>query len=443
MVGAIPRLAILSRFAVSPPQALRYGAFRAFWVGSLASVSGFQILRFGQFWLIFQLTGSPLALGYVGLANGIPAIFLNLFGGLAADRMDQRRLIVIAQSITAALIFLLATITLLDLVRVWHVLTIAFLSGAVEAFDQPARRTLYPHLIDRKVMMSAVALNSAIWPGTRILAPAVAGLIIAWVNTAAAFYVAGLGFFVMAVVTYGLRIPSVTRTAGGGAIQDLLEGLRFIRQSTIFSFFIVLTFFSSFFGMSYIPLMPVFAVDILEVGAKGQGWLLGVGGVGSLATSAWLATRSDSGSRGILIIVGSLMSGLSVAAFALTSWLIGSFALAMALMFIIGVFTSMSNTSLQSAMQMAVPDDLRGRVMGFYGMTYNIRPLGGMQAGALAGLMTTPWAIAVGGLAMASFAIGPVLISRKVRHLDVAIQEAAIEAAGEEDRRSQLSATSR
>ena len=258
---------------------MRYRAYRAFWVGSVASVSGFQILRFGQFWLIFELTGSPLWLGYVGLANGIPAIFLNLFGGLAADRMDQRRLIVIAQSITGSLILLLATITLLDLVRVWHILIIAFLAGAVEAFDQPARRTLFPHLIDRKVMMSAVALNSAIWPGTRILAPAIAGLIIAWASTAAAFYVAALGFFVMAAVTYGLRVPRVNRTAGGGAVHDLLEGLRFIRQNTIFSFLITLTFFSSFFGMSYIPLMPVFAVDILEVGAKGQGWLLGVGGV--------------------------------------------------------------------------------------------------------------------------------------------------------------------
>ena len=422
---------------------MRYGAFRAFWAGSLASVSGFQILRFGQFWLVFQLTGSPLALGYVGLANGIPAIFLNLFGGLAADRVDQRRLIVIAQSITAGLIFLLATLTLLDLVRVWHILTIAFLAGAVEAFDQPARRSLFPHLIDRKVMMSAVALNSAIWPGTRILAPAVAGFIIAWVGTAAAFYVAGLGFFAMAVVTYGLRIPRVTRTASRGVGHDLLEGLHFIRQNTIFSFLIALTFFSSFFGMAYIPLMPVFAVDILQVGAKGQGLLLGVGGIGSLATSVWLASRDNTGSKGLLIIGGSLMAGLSVAAFALTSWLIGSFALAMALMFAIGVFTSMSNTSLQSSMQMAVPDDLRGRVMGFYGMTYNIRPLGGMQAGALAGLITTPLAIAVGGLAMACFAIAPALISRKVRHLDATIREAGLGEGVEERQHSPLSTVSR
>ena len=416
-------LRIITQFNLKLPPALRYPAYRSFWAGSLASVIGFQILRFGQFWLIFQITGSPLALGYVGLANGIPAIILNLAGGLAADRVDQRRLIVIAQSITGSLIFLLATITYLELVQVWHILAIAFLAGAVEAFDQPARRSLFPHLIDRRDMMSAVALNSSIWPGTRIMAPAVAGFIIGWVGTYAAFYVASFGFFTMALITLRLRLPRVTRAASQGAAQDLLEGLRFIKQNTVFSFLISLTFFSSFFGMAYIPLMPVFSVDILEVGAKGQGLLLGAGGIGSLATSAWLATRSERGSRGLLIIGGSMMAGLSVAAFALTSWLAGSFGLALALMFVIGVFSSMSNTSLQSSMQMAVPDRLRGRVMGFYGMTYNIRPLGGMQAGALAILITTPLAVAAGGLALAGFTIAA-LLSKKVRNLDGAMRDA-------------------
>ena len=401
------------------------------------------MLRFGQFWLIFQLTGSPLALDYIGLANGIPAIFLNLFGGLAADRVDQRRLIIIAQSITAGLIFLLATLTLLDFVRVWHLLTIAFLVGAVEAFDQPARRTLFPHLIDRKVMMSAVALNSAIWPGTRILAPGIAGFIIAWYGTAASFYVAGSGFLIMAAVTCSLRLPSVTKVPRRGTVHDLLEGLHFIRQNTSFSFSIALTFFSSFFAMAYIPLMPVIAVDILQVGAKGQGMLLGVGGVGSLITSVWLATRRDAGSKALLILGGSLMAGLSVATFALTSWLIGSFTMALALMFIIGVFTSMSNTSLQSSMQLAVPDALRGRVMGFYGMTYNIRPLGGMQAGALASLITTPLAIAVGGLAVAFFVIGAAFTNRKILHLDARIPGARTDEANGESQTSSFSATDR
>src|SRR4030095_12071845 len=198
---------VWSRLPLSLPPALHYPAYRAFWLGLLASVSGFQMLRFGQFWLVYPPTGSPLPLGYVGLANGVPAICLNLFGGVFADRWDQRRLVIVTQSLTASFIFVLATLTFLNVVQVWHILVIAFCAGAVESFDQPARQSLYPHLIDRKVMRSAVALNSCIWKGTRIIMPAVAGCIIAWTSPAVAFYLAGLGFVGMATVTYRLPVP--------------------------------------------------------------------------------------------------------------------------------------------------------------------------------------------------------------------------------------------
>jgi MFS family permease len=402
---------------------MRYPAFRAFWFAMVASVSGFQILRFGQFWLIFEITDSPLALGYVGLANGIPAILLNLFGGVAADRLDQRRLIMVAQATIAALIFGLATLTLLDLVRVWHLLAMAFLAGAIEAFDQPARRALFPHLIERQAMMSAVALNSSVWPGTRIMAPAVAGLIIAVSGTAVAFYVSGVGFLVMAVVVYFLTVPHVSGRSRTSTFQDLKEGVGFVAKNSIFSSLIALTFFNSFFGMAYIPLMPIFAVDILQVGADGQGWLMGIGGIGSLLTSIWFAARGGGTSKTLLIIGGGVMSGVSVVAFALTSLWVGSFALAMILMFIMGVFNTMQNTALQASMQVLVPDHIRGRVMGLYGMTYNIRPLGGMQAGALAGVITAPFSLAIGGLAVAVFAIGALLFNRDLRRLTGLVRE--------------------
>jgi MFS family permease len=417
----------LKKLNLSAPPAFRYPAFRAFWCGMLASVSGFQMLRFGQFWLIFLITESPLALGYVGLANGVPAVLLNLFGGVAADKVDQRRLIMVAQSIIAVLVFVLATLTLLDVVKVWHILTMAFLAGAVEAFDQPARRALFPHLIDRKDMMSAVAMNSAIWPGTRIMAPAVAGLIIAWAGTATTFYISAAGFLTMAVVVYGLKVPKVASRPSTSTIHDLREGLGFVGKNSMFSYLIGMTFFSSFFGMAYIPLMQLFAVEILRVGAAGQGWLMGLGGVGSLLTTIWFAAKGGNVSRSLLIIVGGMMSGISVVAFALTSVWIGSFFLALALMFLVGVFNTMQNTALQASMQMLVPDHIRGRVMGIYGMTYNIRPLGGMQAGALAGLITAPFAIAVGGLAVAIFAIGSALASRNVRQMDRVMREAELE----------------
>ncbi|MFB3079237.1 MAG: MFS transporter, partial [Lysobacterales bacterium] len=140
----------------------------------MASVSGFQVVRFGQFWLMYELTGSALSLGYVGLAQALPGIVFNLLGGVFADKVDQRRLIMATQSLTASLIFLLATLTLMGLVQVWHVVAIAFLAAGVNAFDEPARHALYPHLIERRAMTSAVALNSAVWQGNRIVAPALA-----------------------------------------------------------------------------------------------------------------------------------------------------------------------------------------------------------------------------------------------------------------------------
>src|SRR6266581_4411745 len=411
------------RLPLSVPPALHYPAYRAFWLGLLASVSGYQMFRFGQLWLIYQLTGSPLPLGYVGLANGVPAVCLNLFGGVFADKFDERRLIMATQSRTASFIFVLATLTLLDAVQVWHIVVIAFCAGAVESFDQPARQSLYPHLIDRQIMGSAVALNSCIWQGTRIIIPAVAGCIIAWAGTAAAFYLGGLGFLTMATMIYSLRVPPTTRRARGSAAHDIREGLTFIRRNSIFSFLIAMTFFNSFFGMAYITLMPVLAVAILHVGAKGQGLLMGMGGAGALLTTLWLSSRSDVGSKGWLIIGGGVMSGLAVAAFGLTSAFVGSFALALAIMFVMGICNTTYNTSIQSSLQMLVPDHMRGRVMGFYGMTHNITPVGGMMASTLADLNTVPFAIAVGGLAVAAFAIGPAMTNGEVRNLGTLLRQ--------------------
>ena len=244
-----------------------------------------------------------------------------------------------------------------------------------------------------------------------------AGFIIAWAGNAAAFFVAGLGFLIMAGVMYGLKVPRMTRRVRGGTAHDILEGLQFIRRNSLFAFLIAMSFFHSFFGMAYITLMPVLAVNILHVGAKGQGLLMGMGGVGSLLTTLWWGVRSDLGSRGWRIIGGGVMSGLSVAALGLTSAFVGSFELALAIMFVIGICNITYTTSIQSSLQMLVPDNMRGRVMGFYGMTHNLMPLGGMLAGALASVITAPFAIVAGGLAVAAFVVGPVLLNGEVRNL--------------------------
>ena len=165
-------------------------------------------------------------------------------------------------------------------------------------------------------------------------------------------------------------------------------------------------------------MMPIFAVDILGVGASGQGQLMGVGAVGSLVVALTLSLRTKLTGTGPLIVLGGVMGGLATVAFALTAQYVGSFALAMFLMLVMGVFNTMFTTLIQNSMQLMVPDAMRGRVMGFYGMTYNIRPLGGMQTGAMAALIGAPFALSVGGLAVAVFALVAGLSSRRLRNLD-------------------------
>ena len=237
------------------------------------------------------------------------------------------------------------------------------------------------------------------------------------------------------MATYRLQVPRVTRTSSGGAAHDIMEGLHFIRRNSAFSFLMRLTFFHSLFGTAYIMLMPVFAVDILEIGADGQGLLLGVGAIGALATTFWLATRSNDAPKAMLIIIGGVMSGISVAAFAITAEYVGSFALALVLMVIVGIFNTAFITATQSSLQMMVPDEIRGRVMGFYGMTYSIRPLGGVQASVLASIsiIGAPIAIAIGGVAVAVFATASALMNRNLRALDAPSPEsAASQVAGEQ-----------
>ncbi len=412
----VPTGSALSRLFSVPP-AMRYPQYRAYWFGTLASVCGFQMLMFSQGWLTYELTGSPLYLGYVAVASALPSIALNLFGGVFADRLDKRKLIFYTQILTATLIFTLAFLTLFELVRVEHIIALAFAAGAVNAFDQPARQALYPHLIDRRVIMSAVALNSAIWQGTRIVAPAVAGIIIGLIGTATAIFVAGAGFVVMAIVILALRVPRIEAGSTGSAFGALWEGLRFIGSSSIFSFLIAMTFFNSFFGMAYITMMPAFAVDILKVDADGQGLLMTVGGVGALSVTLLLSSAGNFHRKGLLIIGGGFAFGLSIVAFALTSRFVGSFPLALALMFVMGTSSSTYMISIMSSLQLLVPDRMRGRVMGFYGMTWSIMPLGGMQAGAVATFVGVSVAIAIGGALVSAFALGPALINRQVRNI--------------------------
>jgi MFS family permease len=405
------------------PLALQNPNFRAFWGGTLISVIGFQMLRFTQFWLIYDITDSSLYIGYLALANGIPTIVFNIIGGVYADRLNQKVLVFITQLLLAVLIFVLFCLTFMGVVNELHILILAFLSGSVEAFDQPARRALYPSLIDREAIPSGVALLSGIWPGTRIIAPAIAGFLIVWTSVATTILISAIGFLIMAIIAINLKVNFTPQQRSTSPLEDLLEGFTYIKAHSIFRFIISITFFQSFFALAYIPMMPVIAKEVLSLGPEAQGVLLGASGLGALSTTIVIAIKPNLGSKFFHVVIGSFLSGLSVVFFALSTMQSGSYYLAIVCMFIVGIFGTLPAISAQSSLQLSVPNNLRGRIMGLYGLTFSLRPLSGFQAGVISGFTNPTFAIAFGGAALSIFTVASFITNKNVRNFNQIIDK--------------------
>lgn len=394
-------------------EALVYRDFRLFWFGSLASVMGFQMLILTQSWMIYDLTGSKVQLGLVGLASAVPSIGLTLFGGVVADKVDQRRLIIVTQLLAVVIVVALGVLTLMDRIAPWHLMVSAFIMGGVGAFDMPSRMAIFPYLIERRSMMNAVALNSVIWQGTRVIGPAAAGMIIALVGPAYTYLTAAAGFLIFVLFLALVRVPRVARASSGNMLKDMRQGLAFVRDNHIFGFLLGMTFFNSFFGMSYIQLMPVFQKDILLVDERGLGLLLAAGGAGALLGTLAVASVGKRLPPGWLIIGGGFLFGATILAFASSRWFLPS----LGLVFLGGLMSSVYMIAVQSTLQMLVPDQFRGRVMGFWGMTYTLMPLGGFQASIVASFLGAPFAIAVGASLVMAFAVLGAARNAQVRGL--------------------------
>ena len=404
------------------PIALKYPDFRNYWLGLLAGVTGYQMLViFALGWLIFDLTdGDSRYVGYMSASVAAPAVLLNLFGGVFADKFNPKRLLAITQFITALVAAGLALLTLRDWVNEWHVLTAAFLIGAVQAFDTPTRQSIFPRLIERKALSNAVALNSVVWTGTRVFAPVLAGIIIGRANISTAIFISAAGFLVLSLVTQTLRLPPMEQ-AKGNVFKEMMTGFLFIKRSPIFSFLIGMTFFNSMFGMSYLFLMPVFAKEVLEVGAVKIGWLMGATGLGALFGIFAAVNLMKVNHKGWLIIGGATIFGTTLVLFAIVSSL-KLYEVSLVILFLEGFFNSIYLMMVMTTLQALVPDEFRGRVMGFYAITWNLAPLGGLQSNIIAHYINAPVAVAIGGALVISFSLGVALVSGRVRNLGIAAE---------------------
>lgn len=376
-------------------RSLRHRNYRLFFGGQLISLTGTWMQNVAQSWLVYRLTGSEALLGLVGFAGLIPVFLLAPFGGAIADRADRRRVLIATQAASLLTALFLATLTLSGAVTVWHVVGAAVALGIVNAVDIPTRQAFVPSLVSGEDLPNAIALNSTIFNGARIVGPAVAGVVLAAVGEGWCFAANSASFLAVIV---GLVMIAVPRRAPDrrslSTMARIAEGFRFAWGHVPIRAILLLVGVVSLTGMPYTVLMPVFAEGILHGGPGSLGLLMAAAGCGALAGSLLLASRREVPGLGLWIAFAPAGFGASLILFSLSRALWLSAAALVGAGFTLIVQMASSNTLVQSM----VPDELRGRVMSVYSMMFlGMAPFGSLLAGALAERVGAPATVAAGG----------------------------------------------
>jgi MFS family permease len=362
--------------------ALKHRNYRLWFWGQMISLFGTWMQTTALGFLIYQLTHSSAYLGYVGFASGVPSWLFMMYGGVVADRVSRRKLLIITQSVMMILAFVLATLVFTGTIQPWHILVLAFGLGSANAFDAPARLAFVSEMVDREDLTNAVALNATMFNTALIIGPAIAGIIYAAFGPGWCFAVNGISFIAVIIALTAMHLrPGEKTSQHSSTLSALKEGINYVRHQPIIRALVGLVATTSLFGMSLGTLLPAWSVKVLHGNAATNGLLFSARGVGSLLGALTLATFGRSRMRGKFITVGSLCFPIFITFFALTYWL----PLSLLLMLFLGVATifvvNLSNATIQSI----VPDSLRGRVMGVYSTIFmGSMPLGALLLGTIA-----------------------------------------------------------
>lgn len=385
-------------------RALRNRNYRLFFGGQAISFTGTWMTHLAMSWLVYRLTGSVLLLGVVGFVGQIPTCVLVPVGGVLADRWNRRRILVITQVLSMLQSFALAVLALTGVIAVWQIMLLSVFQGVVNALDIPARQVFVVEMIeDPDDLGNAIALNSSIFNGARLVGPSLAGMLIAGVGEGWCFLVDGISYLpviaALLAMTLSLRCPL---TKHPPIRQQLQEGLTYAFQSTPIKAILMLVALVSLMGLPYGVLMPVFAREILHGGPHTYGFLMGASGLGALAGGLYLASRKSVLGLGRVIMLATGCFGLGLVAFGYSRILWVSLALMLLVGFGMLVQLAAGNTVLQTI----VEDDKRGRVMSLYAMAFmGMAPFGSLLAGAFASRVGAPQTLLVGGLACVGGAV--------------------------------------
>lgn len=373
----------------------RHPNYRLYWSGAFLSNVGTWMQSLAQGWLVFQLTGSTLLLGVVSFAGSIPILFLSLFGGVLADRVERRKLMIITQTGMMALAFLLAALTFLHVVTVWHIMVIAFLNGVVNAFNAPVRQSIVADLVPRQDLQNAIALNAAQFQSSRILGPTFAGITLAAVGPAWCFFVNGASFLAVIAALFLVKVPPLSQRKAQSMGRNVLEGLGYVwKDPTIFALLMIAAI-PALFGQPYQPMLPSVVSTVLHSNATGLGLLESGAGAGALIGALIVASLAQTRRRGQIQLGMLGLFGIALIAFSQSHWM----AVSVGLVFVVGLASMAYNSLNQTFLHSMVRDEMRGRVMSLLTLTtLGLQPLGALQAGTVGQSFGVSTALLIGGV---------------------------------------------
>ncbi|MER3474259.1 MAG: MFS transporter [Armatimonadota bacterium] len=401
----------------SPPSAVALwhnAVYRSYWIGAFVSFLGSWMQTVAQGWVVYEITNSKLLLGLLGFVGSLPTTLFSLFGGVVADRLEKRRLVLATQSLFMVNAFVLAALVLTGRVEFWHIALIAMLNGFITAIDAPARQAMVMDLVGAQFVTVGVAMNSAALNTARILGPALAGKLIEWVDAGWCFFINGVSYFAILFALW--RIPSTPSLGNAESLSvwsELKEGLSYVYRDGLLRALILLDCALSIFAMSYTTLMPVFARDVLQVGKQGLGNLFSATGFGAVMGALVLARVAGTVPRGKVVLTAAtgLCAGLTL--FALSR----SYVLSLACLVLVGSCAVSALGSINALLQSLSPEHLRGRTMSLHVFALmGLAPFGNLLMGWLASHWTASTALVTGALVCA-FVVVLTAMRRDVRRL--------------------------
>lgn len=376
-------------------RALKHRNFQLFTVGQLISLIGTWMQNTAQQWLVWRLTGSAALLGVFGFASQLPLLCLAWMGGYVGDRYDRHCGVIATQTISMVLAFILAGLTLGHVIKTWHLMIIALLVGIVNAFDVPIRQSFFVHMVGKDDLPNAIALNSSIFNGARVIGPAIAGFTIALIGEGWCFFLNGFSFVAVIIALLMMRIPKMERKPiGESPVRSFIEGFHFAMSDVPIRSTLMLLSVLSIFGLQYSVFLPIYTTEILHGNARTLGLLGSAAGVGALLGALQFAARTQYKglARWVATTFGTCGAGLLVFSFARSFWLCA------AVLFVVGFAATSQMAATNTVIQQRVPDQLRSRLMAVYAtMFMGVQPIGALAAGFIAKHIGAPHTLLVFG----------------------------------------------